>query len=565
VNHQRLRRLLVATALSALAAAAPAAADVTPEFFTIPDGRGASPGIATAPDGTVWFGSDRTQAEQAANAAPPLARLTPAAASPGTADGIDVFATPKLEAPGECCSNFIRAVAYDGVRGRIWFVRSTGVFGYGSVLNMTPGTSGGFTSGRQDPGMDLGGVALAADGTAWITEKGASNSSDWPGNRVAHSSGADLVELPNLAFQTGSLDSIRYDAKPAGITVADDGEVWFTEAEPGNPGYRIARANAAGPSGSYTEYPLPCVPPPASSCSGIVTSNPEGPVSIAAADDGSIWYTNVLRNAVGVLDKDRTTIKEYPLPSVAGGQPRQIRRAPDGTLWIAEFGFISHPTANAIIRIVPGATALDPPTADVFKTGAGKAPLGVAPDTKGNVWFTATADGSGGFIGRLAGVTGSEPAPPDPGTGGGGGGGGAPAPSPAPGGTVLTPGQTITAKVGDPTVHGTTASVDQICVGPPEARCSLVYIISAHEYVSGCTCANSSGKKKRKARLVVVGRKTVTLHGGQKKTVKIKLNARGRKILKRTGKLKATLNVSRKLGGGKTKRIKTKKLVFRKQ
>ena len=72
--------------------------------------------------------------------------------------------------------------------------------------------------------------------------------------------------------------------------------------------------------------------------------------------------------------------------------------------------------------------------------------------------------------------------------------------------------------------------MDQICVGPPEDRCSLIYIISAHEYVTGFpgTRASVSGKK-RKTRLVVVGRKTVTLHGGQKKTVKIKLNKKGRR------------------------------------
>lgn len=550
MNHQRLRRLLAATALSALAIAAPAAAAVTPEFFTIPDGRGASPGIAAAPDGTVWFGAGQKGQEQIP---PPVGRLNPSSAS------IDLFTTPVVgdEAAN---TNFIRALTFDPVRGRVWFVRSTGAFGYGSVLSMTPGTGGGFIAGRQAQGMDLGGVALAADGTAWITEESASNSDEWPGNRVAHSSGADLIELPNLAFQTGTLDSLRYDAKPTGITVADNGDVWFTEADSGNPGYRIARANAAGNSGSYQEYSLPCRPT-GSPCSGSYTDT--GPVSVAAAKDGTIWYTNQFKNTVGQLDLGTAKINEYPLPT-PGGQPRQIRRAPDGTLWIAEFGYISHPAANAIIRVVPGATSQAPPTVDVFQTGAGRTPLGVAPDTKGNVWFTAMGDGSGGFIGRLAGVTGSEPAPPGPGTGGTG----RPQPAPpAPGGTVLTPSQTAVARVGDPTVHNTGVSVDQICVGPPEDRCSLVYIISAHEYVTGFpgTTAQASGRKKkpRKTRLVVVGRKTVTLHGGQEKTVKIKLNRKGKRILKRDGKLNATLKVTRKLGGGKTKKLKTKKLVFK--
>ena len=60
--NRRLPRLLAATALSALAIAAPAAAAV-PEYFTVPQGRGAAPGIAAAPDGTVWFGATQVGQE----------------------------------------------------------------------------------------------------------------------------------------------------------------------------------------------------------------------------------------------------------------------------------------------------------------------------------------------------------------------------------------------------------------------------------------------------------------------------------------------------------------------
>ena len=44
-----------------------------------------------------------------------------------------------------------------------------------------------------------------------------------------------------------------------------------------------------------------------------------------------------------------------------------------------------------------------------------------------------------------------------------------------------------------------------------------------------------------------------------------KLNKKGRKILKRDGKLNATLKIRRKLAGGKTKKLKAKKLVFKKK
>ena len=511
----------------------------------------------------MWFGATQVGQE---TGPPPLGRLTPSAASPGTSNGIDLFPTPRLEAPEECCANFIRAVAFDGIRGRVWFTRSTGVFGYGVAASMAPGTEAGYNVGRQAAHLELGGVAVAADGTAWLTESGTTNATtDWPGNRVAWASGPGaLNELPNLADQTPIRDGSRFDAKPTGITITNDGDVWFTEANPGNPGYRIAKALPAGTSGSYQEFQLPCVEG-ASPCSGSNTGT--GPVSIAATPNGDLWYTNQLNNSVGHLDLENRRFTEYPLATIdgalAGGQPRAIRVAPDGTLWVAEFGFISRPGANAIVRIVPG----DTPTADVYKTGAGKSPLGVAPDTKGNVWFVASADSGPSLIGRLAGVTGDDPGPDPTPTPTPGGGGTTPPPGPAPGGTVLTPGNTATATVGDPHVRGTTTSVDQICVGPPEDRCSLIYIISAHEYVTGFpgTRASVSGGKKRKTRLVVVGRKTVTLHGGQKKTVKIKLNKKGKKLLKRDGRLNATLKVSRKLDNGKKKKLKAKKLVFKKK
>lgn len=105
--------------------------------------------------------------------------------------------------------------------------------------------------------------------------------------------------------------------------------------------------------------------------------------------------------------------------------------------------------------------------------------------------------------------------------------------------------------------------MNQLRVGPPSDRFSLVYLIDTHEYVTGYPGTRASTAKKRKTRRVVVGRKVVTLKGGQQSTAVIKLNAKGRKILKRDGKLNATLRVTRKLPGGKKKKLKTEKVRFR--
>jgi len=561
---------VLVTCAAALLAGPPLAAAATPEYFPLPADRPMSAGLVADPDGNVWFGAGKTGAETV----PPLGRITPSAATPGTSDGIALFPTPAIASEG-CCANFIRDVAFDPANGRVWFVRSTGAVGYGTTTAMSPGGSSGIQATGTPTHLDLGGIAVAPTGEAWFTENGASNAAGWPGNRVARiDAGLSIHELTDLAHQTPSLDSARYDAKPQGIAIDPTGAPWFTEASRGFPGYRIAKVDGE----AYQEYLLtPCAPSPP--CSGSNTGT--GPVSIAAAPDGSIWFTNNDANTFGRLNPSHDTITQYSLaaidPQLTAGQPRSIRLAPDGTLWLAELGFISHPAANAIVRIVPG----DAPTATVYHLGAGRTPYSVAPDGRGNVWFGGTTDTSGGFVGRLAGVVDTGTPPP-----GGGGpdtppGGGTPdppvdpgpAPQPGPVPIPIKPVTVGTAKVGDPRVSSSSLSSNQICVGPPEAKCSLVYLIQTHEYVAGfpgttARHAASAAKKKakpkrRKTRLVTVGTKTVTLAGGTSAKVTVALNAKGRKILKRDKRLNATFTVTQSVNGGKKTKIKTKKVTFK--
>jgi hypothetical protein len=347
-------------------------------------------------------------------------------------------------------------------------------------------------------------------------------------------------------------DSTRYDAKPAGVTIGKDGAPWFAESTAGNPGYRLARAAA----GLYQEYQVkPCAPTPP--CSGSNTGT--GVLSVTTAADGSIWFTNVLKNSFGRFDPANSIFTEYSLPSIdpdlSEGQPFSIRAAPDGTLWLAEFGFISHPKANAIVRIVP----TDPPTATVYKLGAGKAPLSVAPDTKGNVWFGVSGESSG-YIGRLAGVLGATLPPGDPGAGGPGAGTPGRGTVPPAGEKVAKPSGTGFARVNDPDLRGGKLRVTQICVGPPQDVCSLVYLLDTHEYVTGFP---GTKPRPRTTKRVVVGSKTVSLNGGESATVTVQLNAKGKKILKRDGVLHLTFHASQKQSKGKPKVLKTKKLTIR--
>ena len=173
--------------------------------------------------------------------------------------------------------------------------------------------------------------------------------------------------------------------------------------------------------------------------------------------------------------------------------PRAIRSAVDGTLWVAVNGGFSAPGANAILRIVPDAE----PSKTIYKLGAGLQPFEVAPDTKGNVWFSGSPQLAGAGLRTLHRRRGGHH--------------GAsdrrrwdrradqPAGQPT-GHTKLTPSTTVTATVSDPTVKGSSISANQICVGPPQDRCSLIYLIQTHEYVTGFPGVKGSPPRSRRSR-----------------------------------------------------------------
>jgi hypothetical protein len=555
-------------AVGILLLCAPGASAQTPEFFNVPAPLNAGAGIAPANDGTVWFG-----ANPAGSPAPTLGRLTVSQAVPGTANGMATYPTP-THAGTSCCANQIRSVAVDGANNRVWFVQSDGIVGWADPTAVAPGTSNGMSSvlhstaltGGGSFASDLWDIAIGTGGLAWFTERSTTNVAPYPGARISSiNSTLGVTESENIALQGGAstLNSLRYDSKPAGITTDSNGVPWFAESDPGNPGYRIARANGSG----YAEYLIqPCGP--GSPCSGSYTGT--GPTDVAVAHDGTIWFTNQLKNEVGRLDPTGGTFTNYSLPAIdaglTGGQARAISVAQDGTLWVAQYGGYSYASANAIIRIVP---SFPTPTATVFPLGAGKFPLAVAPDTAGNVWFAVATSTAPGQIGRLAGVVGGA-IPPG---GGGGGGGGS---TPPPGDIKVKPASVGVAKIGTPSTDGTKLTVDQICVGPPADPCTLVYILSAREYVTGfpgtkagasAVAAAKKGKKKGKAKPkpVILGQKTVTLKGGQRKKVTVELNAKGRKLLNQKGKLTLYFSATQKGAPGKpAKRVKAVKVTFKK-
>ena len=108
---------------------------------------------------------------------------------------------------------------------------------------------------------------------------------------------------------------------------------------------------------------------------------------VAAAPDGTVWYTAQRTGKLGILDPKTGKTEEIPLGE--GSAPHGVIVGPDGAAWITDGG------QNAIVRLDPKTRAVK-----VWKLPEGTpyANLNTAAfDKRGRIWFT----GQSGFHGRL--------------------------------------------------------------------------------------------------------------------------------------------------------------------
>ena len=131
----RLHLAILAVVAGLLLGSPAGAVAAAPEYFDLPSGIGTEVGIAVQPDGDVWFPAN------VVFHAPGVGRLVPGEATPGTANGVSVFPTPRPFAePYPCCANAVRSVAVDAAHNRVWFVQNEGVVGYAETEKVVPGT-----------------------------------------------------------------------------------------------------------------------------------------------------------------------------------------------------------------------------------------------------------------------------------------------------------------------------------------------------------------------------------------------------------------------------------------
>src|SRR5437764_6328580 len=116
------------------------------------------------------------------------------------------------------------------------------------------------------------------------------------------------------------------------------------------------------------------------------------PHDVAAAPDGTVWYTAQSQGVLGILDPKTGKVEQISLGK--GASPHGVAVGPDGAAWVTEDG------QNAIARV-------DPKTKEVklfaLPKGFEKADLNTGTfDRNGIYWFT----GQRGSYGRLDPATG---------------------------------------------------------------------------------------------------------------------------------------------------------------
>lgn len=159
-------------------------------------------------------------------------------------------------------------------------------------------SSGQFTS---FPASDPADVTVDTAGNAWFTEPGDVNA---PGTSNIGRIDATTGTVTRTPTTDGSTT-----VAPRSVTVASDGQVWFTARFTPE---AVGRLNPA--SNSVTLFPL----------------TDAGPEGIAASPDGTVWFTQETTDNIanigntGVITQGKT---------VKGSDPFGVTVAPDGSPW----------------------------------------------------------------------------------------------------------------------------------------------------------------------------------------------------------------------------------------
>lgn len=296
--------------------------------------------MTAAPDGNLWF-TQRGTAQMAGTFGGTIGRVT----------------------PGGKITQFALGTPYNrpldiaaGAGGDVWFTEAFyDIYAYDRVARLSGGAVVEYFPPSARYG-NLGGIAVAADGSAWFCIATA----DGQSGKIGHATTADTT-----------VTEFSLPVSPRRITAGPDGALWFTYQGLGGPD-GIGRISTGG-SSSY--FPLP----------GYGSS----PFDITTGPDGALWFTEEAAGRVGRITT-AGVLTEFTVSSYLAA-PTAIRAGADGDLYVsfAQSGnaILRLSTAGAVVRSYP-----------VPSTNA--SPLGLALGPDNQVWF---AENGANKLGRLSG------------------------------------------------------------------------------------------------------------------------------------------------------------------
>jgi virginiamycin B lyase len=281
--------------------------------YVVPAANTVATGIATGPDGALWFTAWPGNA---------ILRIT-------TSGVATSYPVPTAKSQPQSITA--------GPDGALWFTEQAG----NQIGRIT--TAGAITEFPiPTPNSQPNGITAGRDGALWFTE--------WNGNRIGRITTAGAIaEFPLPPGRNG----------PGAIVAGSDGALWFAR------GVEIGRITTAGSTTQYT------VATPAGTITAWINSLAIGPNSalwftsdnidslgihtcdigfittagaitqypvsgcayaITPGADGGMWFTNI--NSVGRITA-AGVVTEYPLPNIFGDDPEGfgITVGPDGELW----------------------------------------------------------------------------------------------------------------------------------------------------------------------------------------------------------------------------------------
>jgi streptogramin lyase len=226
--------------------------------------------IAAGPDGNLWFTEALTSK---------IAMINP------TTDAITEFAIPYGNPRGITV----------GPDGNLWFTQvDGGATGYIGMINPTTHAISEFAVPTY--GAYPWWITPGPDGNLWFTE--------WEVGKIGVINPTTHV-VKEFAIPTSGSD-------PFGITSGADGNLWFTEAATGNIGI---------------------ISPTTDAITQIAVGGAGG--SITAGPDGNLWFA--AGSNIGAINPTTEAIAEYPVP-YTGAAVAAVTTGPDGNMWFTDGG-----------------------------------------------------------------------------------------------------------------------------------------------------------------------------------------------------------------------------------